>query len=88
LFLPDDKNAYDVTMSLTSKALYSKDVFKFAIHNETKNICPAVNLDGSIFYTNYFNLIDSSSLFMVDQAFLILVAEANFENYKFIFILL
>jgi len=41
-------NIYDITMPLTSKALYLKDVLEFAIHNGTKYISPAVTLEGSI----------------------------------------
>jgi len=41
-------NVYDVTMPLTSTALYSKDIFEFAIHNGMKDISPAVTLEGSL----------------------------------------
>jgi len=41
-------NVYDVTIPLTSKALYLKDVFEFAIHNEMKHISSAVTLERSI----------------------------------------
>jgi len=41
-------NVYDVIMPLPSQALFSKDVFEFAIHNATKNNSPTVTLEGSI----------------------------------------
>jgi len=47
-------NVYDVTMPLTSKALYPKDVFEFVIHNGTKNISYTGSVNMHTLYTCSF----------------------------------